>query len=362
MPGPKNGMTLMTEKIYRHLEARYNTTLFDVGGGFHRAGRRWTVRKAINSAAAGIAMRRHSGSPSHAYLVLNSHGGLRYNLWHLRAAKKKRCRIVLHHHVWSYLSQHDSRMQTIVDTAGPDAVHVVACPEMAGALRSQYGDAMRFAYMTPAIMDLAGPPGADAEPLVENDPHAPFRLGMLSNLTLEKGTDDAIRVLDRLREAGENVTLTLAGPLRDAAVRSAVDSARVRCGDSLRCVGPIYGAEKEAFFRELDAFIFPTRYRNESWGIVLNEALMAGVPVITRDLGCIRYLVDNAGTVVETSREDFASEATPILQHWIRDRAEHRRARETAMARGESLRSQASAQLARFVDAFETDDWPTASL
>ena len=91
---------------------------------------------------------------------------------------------------------------------------------------------------------------------------------------------------------------------RQAAYRSSRRRSS-RLGDPL---GPVYGDDKAKFFAEIDVLLFPTQYKHESWGIVLNEALAAGVPVITNDRGCSSIVVgDRAGLVVPDPAQFVAS-------------------------------------------------------
>lgn len=57
-----------------------------------------------------------------------------------------------------------------------------------------------------------------------------------------------------------------------------------------RYVGEVYGAEKARLFAQARALLFPTQW-NESFGLVMAEALMSGTPVICSDRGACRELI-----------------------------------------------------------------------
>ncbi len=118
------------------------------------------------------------------YLVLNSTGGLHYNVLQSLAGRLRGFRQVVHHHVWSYLSVPDWRMRLLVKILKEDSIHVVACPEMAEMVRMIYGSQIRVAYLTPSIIGKRLPLHQQTALAERNDT---FVLGHLSNLTMEKG-------------------------------------------------------------------------------------------------------------------------------------------------------------------------------
>ena len=89
----------------------------------------------------------------------------------------------------------------------------------------------------------------------------------------------------------------LAGPPDGDAERAAIYSACRELGPRLEYRGPLYGEAKQAFFRAVDVFVFPTRYANEAQPAVVFEALAHGVPVLSYDRGCIANQIGSCGSV-----------------------------------------------------------------
>lgn len=349
----------MTERIVAAMQASASVRLYDVGRSFVKVGKGWQVRKFLASFFSSLAIiswRPRSGEK--LYLVLNSHGGLYYNLAQALAGRIRGFELVVHHHVWSYLSKYDWRLRWIIRLVG-DGVHVVACPEMSQKISEMYRVPMRFAYLTPGIV---GPSQIPDRLLLRQSTDDVFRIGMLSNLTMEKGVGLAIETFEELRRRGLPVKILLAGPITDPHAKRVIADAVERWPDSLEHLGPVYGDAKDRFFRTLDVFVFPTQYHNESWGIVLNEALMAGVPVISSVRGCTKYLVGNLGGMVIDRDEDFVPEASRQIEHWIKHPQDHAAATTNSLVRGRQIRSQAERQLAQFVAAFKSDQWPGESV
>lgn len=357
LPGTKTGMTLMTKRIVDEMRQVMDVRLFDISGGYQKSNWVWRIVKASRSFLSGLQILSWRAKPGEClYIPINSQAGLLYNVWQFMMGRLRGFQIVAHHHVWSYLSSYDWRMDWLIRTAGTRGIHVVACPEMLRDLRVMYPRQFGSAFVTPGIVGPKSAVSSDSGECFFPGSRR-FRLGMLSNLTLAKGVGEAIDTLENCLRVGLDVELLLAGPIRDEASRNRIESARLRHGDRLKHLGPLYDDRKDEFYRSLDAFIFPTRYPNESWGIVLNEALMAGVPVATFRRGCTAYLVGDAGLVVEQN-QSFSELATAQVKAWIDDQEAYARARAIAVKRGVELREEAERQLSLFLNAFATKEWP----
>ena len=181
-------------------------------------------------------------------------------------------------------------------------------------------------------------------------------IGTLSNLTIEKGVGEVIDTFAELIRRGLNVRLVLAGPAASKEAGTRIRDAVARFGDRMDVRGPVYGDDKERFLSEIDLFLFPTRYRNESWGIVLNEALMAGVPVCTYRRGCTAYLVGTNGGMVVTDDGKFVASVSDQIESWIKKPATFAAARTRASQRGRELRDEAESLLSGFLDQFSRSD------
>lgn len=66
--------------------------------------------------------------------------------------------------------------------------------------------------------------------------------------------------------------------------------------------GYVSGKEKAKYYSISDIFVLPTFW--DTWGLVINEAMMCGLPVIvTKNAGCSKELVDGNGFVIEAGDE-----------------------------------------------------------
>jgi len=117
--------------------------------------------------------------------------------------------------------------------------------------------------------------------------HEPIALGHMANLTVEKGLDVVLETLQLGLDSGLDLTLHLAGKPADPTSEAMVARASLRFGDRLHLWGFVVEAEKVRFLETIDAFIFPSSYRNEAEPVVVLEALARGVPCFVTAVGCL---------------------------------------------------------------------------
>lgn len=141
-----------------------------------------------------------------------------------------------------------------------------------------------------------------------------IHLGLLSNLTREKGLHTFLDVLRRARRAGLNVKGLLAGPIQSEEDLACLMSAQRELGSFLEYFGPLYGREKDQFYHDVDVFLFPTQYANEAQPTVLFEAQAAGSVLIAFDRGCIANQVGESGIIIPTT-ENFPNQVLRYLQN-----------------------------------------------
>lgn len=68
--------------------------------------------------------------------------------------------------------------------------------------------------------------------------------------------------------------------------------------------GPKYGKEKDELLVSSDILVFPTFYEKETWGLVILEAMQAGLPVISTNEGAIPEIVDDGTTGYIVRKKD----------------------------------------------------------
>ncbi len=160
------------------------------------------------------------------------------------------------------------------------------------------------------------------------DPNAPLRILYCGQLVHRKGVDLLVRAFVRLAERDENVRLKLVGDgeLRADLVGAIPEGVRAR----VEFTGFLQVNELAAQFAGADVFVLPSRH--DGWGVVVNQALAAGLPIICSDaVGAAVDLVapGENGTIVPAGDEDalyntfvdFAADREKLLRFAERSRA-----------------------------------------
>jgi glycosyltransferase involved in cell wall biosynthesis len=125
-----------------------------------------------------------------------------------------------------------------------------------------------------------------------------------------KGIALLLEAFSRVSARNGKIRLHVAGDgiLRDMVTKAIANSARIDWAG--RLTGP---ALLDAY-AAADVFVLPSLF--EPWGLVVNEAMAAGLPVIASDrVGCVDDLVIHGGTgvVVEADRPNLLADAMTRL-------------------------------------------------
>ena len=126
-----------------------------------------------------------------------------------------------------------------------------------------------------------------------------------SKLQPRKHPDDLVHVMARLRDEGLAATLLFVGAGEmEPALRSLVVDYNL--GGSVFFGGFVNQAEMPRVYAASDVFVLPAE--NEPWGLIVNEVLCAGVPVIVAaEVGCVPDLVHDGRNGLLVPAGDVAS-------------------------------------------------------
>jgi glycosyltransferase involved in cell wall biosynthesis len=250
---------------------------------------------------------------------------------------------MLYYHSSNYILRRSFLLSWIVRIAGPRCLHVLASEEMVRKFRATYAGARFQVVDNCAYVAEISPP---REHLRE-----PVRIGLLSNLTMEKGLGLAIDTAKELRAHGTDVRLILAGPLVGADAEAAATRARQDLADAVEFRGTVLGDAKTRFFEDIDVFLFPSLYAHETQSIVVPEAMAAGMPILVHDHNFIRDLLANSDIdhLLLPADGSFPERAAEMIIAWRADphryAADARRCRE----RFDALRERGLGQFERLI-------------
>lgn len=264
------------------------------------------------------------------YMSLSGSWGQVYELAFLIVARLRNMRIYLHHHNYTYLDHPKILTRMLSCLGSSSACHIVLSHGMAARIQTAYPCVKKVAVVSNATFLFNESSGA-------NYAHEPLRsLGFLSNISEDKGIFDFLDLCEALHANGFPLSAKLAGPFQDDKIESAV---RRRLSDlpMIEYQGPVYGADKEEFFRSIDLLIFPTRYPNEAEPLVIHEAMEHGIPVIAYGRGAIPELVDDEVGVVVEPNDAFLPAAMDQIKIWLDDPQSFARCSRASLVRFEKL-------------------------
>jgi len=271
------------------------------------------------------------------YLALSGAYGQIYDWLYVLISKALRRPIFIHHHSFAYIYQ-PTRLNHWFFAWVRNANHIVLSRSMGDAL-------VRLYRLNPAtiktVSNAAFYTAAEAS-RPELAGRAPLQLGYLSNITFEKGIVEFFSILERLHGLHIEYQAHIAGPVAEAA-RETFE--KLLSGASqVEYVGPVFGEAKDAFYRQMDVFLFPTKYANEAEPLVVYEALRQGVYVIACDRGAISEMLRNGAGVAFAQDQIIESAATQIAA-FDRDRDLLRSAQKMSAQQAQKIRTSGRTEL-----------------
>jgi glycosyltransferase involved in cell wall biosynthesis len=143
------------------------------------------------------------------------------------------------------------------------------------------------------------PPGVDTVRFAPTDPPAEHLVLLAGRLVWEKGHQDLLRALALLRERGKDVRALVvgAGPEEERLEAHAAD---LGVTDLVEWRRSVPYPEMPLLYARASAVVLPslpTVMWEEQFGMVLAEALAAGVPVLASQSGAIPEVLAGAGTL-----------------------------------------------------------------
>lgn len=290
LPPPLNGMTKVSRKMLELLNAEGGVTRPAVLPNWL-----WPSWRHI-----GFARQVQQGSGK-LYFVPDAGRGLHLNALEARLMGRYQ-RILLHHHVFSYLNDYDVRFAKFLNALPCCVSHIMLSQNMKRSYHALY-DRHDDIYV------LGNSPFVQKPEIVDRRTRVK-RLGFLSNITTQKGVEEVMETARTIPE----IEIDIAGPATpdvQKTISRFVEEAPLK----RRWLGAVYGSDKEQFFRDIDILLFPTRYPNEAQPLVIFEALAAGIPVLATPRGCIPEQLDTPDWIL--SPESFACEAARLISRWI---------------------------------------------
>ncbi len=120
-------------------------------------------------------------------------------------------------------------------------------------------------------------------------------------LRKRKGVDFLIKAFKEMERTDAVLIIAGSGEEERYLKRLACDSG------SIRFVGYVEGDEKAGYYSQADVFIMPTEH--DPWGLVVNEAMYYGLPIIVTGAAGSSELVTDNGVVIESGNSSMLKDA-----------------------------------------------------
>jgi len=340
LPPPVHGFSNICAAMLNLLRARAAVNVFDrsphAAGGL--AAR---IRRSANPARFLIWCIRNKDA--RLYLGLSGGWGQIIDGPYVLIARMLGRRIFVHHHSFAYINA-PSALNRWLFAFLREQTHVVLSRRMGAELARIYRlNPSKLKVVSNAAFYAAIP--ANSPPRAAGE--APIRLGYLSAVSVEKGIVEFFGVLDELRRLGIAHVAKIAGPV-DPAAQHRFDEL-LAGASNVEYTGPIYGSEKERFYRDVDVFLFPSDYANEAEPLVVIEAMRSGAYVIACERGAIAEMLANGGGAV-CSRSAYVANAAACIRRLSADRADLERAQGLALMQARRLSEASSAELSALLE------------
>ncbi len=280
----------------------------------------------IQRVMRGLSHLLFSGGVRNATLYMSISGGFGqvYEILFLLLARLHNMRLYLHHHSFAYLDRPSWLTRVLTVVAGPASVHITLSTGMATRLQSQYPSVCHILPISNAVFFSSRRSSSVA---VRTSMKT---IGFISNIAEEKGIFDFLDLVAAYEAEGLSIKAKIAGPCQDEETENRLRQ-RISKLNTVEYIGPQYGDDKESFFNEIDALIFPTRYANEAEPLTIHEAMQCAIPVIAYGRGCIPEIVSpECGLVIEPGLP-FTPAALAKIKQWLNSPDVYRMASSSAV-------------------------------
>ncbi|NET48525.1 MAG: glycosyltransferase family 4 protein, partial [Merismopedia sp. SIO2A8] len=188
---------------------------------------------------------------------------------------------------------------------------------------------------------------ADFQQNIPHRPRSPITLLFCGQMIHRKGVDLLLHAFERLHQQGYGVKLLLVG--REAELPQMLSDLPDDVKRDIEFAGFQAPECLPQFFHHADLFILPSRY--DGWGVVVNQALGAGLPIICSDaVGAAHDLVEPGvnGDVFPAGDSTALFEA---LRHYIDQPDRLQQASQSSWKKSKDWTPQVGAQ--HWLDVFQ---------
>jgi poly(glycerol-phosphate) alpha-glucosyltransferase len=183
----------------------------------------------------------------------------------------------------------------------------------------------------------------DLTPFVGNPPQrprTPTTFLFCGQMIQRKGVDVLLQAFEKVICAGHDARLLLVG--REAELPQMLEGLQPKVRSYIEYAGFQSPESLHVFFQRADIFVLPSRY--DGWGVVVNQALGAGLPIIGSDtVGAVEDLVEcgKNGMIFPVGNVDALYDA---LMHYLQNPSEIHEASQASLQKSQAWTPQIGAE------------------
>lgn len=318
LPPPVHGAAMMGQYIYEsrlinesfhcsYINLTTAKSLQDIGkGGICKL---WKSVRLLTKIVKTVCLIR----PQLVYVTPNACGGAFYkDFVVVQILKAMGQKIVVHYHNKGVATHQERPLDNRLYSCFFKRLKVILLSE------ALYDDIQKYVPRNKVFICPNGIPQTLKVETVTQRNNAIPHLLFLSNLLVNKGVLILLNACYILKEKGYSFVSEFVGSetVEMDAERFKEEVEKRNLSGMVAYKGKKYGKEKQRYYEKADIFIFPTL--NETFGIVLLEAMEQALPCISTNEGGIPDIIENGKTgyiVHKHSAEELAEKIEYLIQH-----------------------------------------------
>lgn len=244
--------------------------------------------------------------PNLCYVTPNAKGGAFYkDFVVIQLLKSMGCKIIIHYHNKGVSTRQNHWFDNQLYKHFFKGLKVILLA------KSLYTDFSKYVDIDNLYICPNGIPQTISLPLIT---HRKFSVLFLSNMMEEKGVWTLLKACKILKENNQTFECHFVGKWSN--ITKELFNKKIenyKLNDCVFAHGAQYGNEKNKYWQQCDLFVFPTYYHNESFPMVLLEAMQQKKACISTDEGGIPEIIVQNQTGYLIPKQDHVSLAEKII-------------------------------------------------
>jgi poly(glycerol-phosphate) alpha-glucosyltransferase len=243
---------------------------------------------------------------------------------------------------------------------------VAASTGLKGALQKQFASALNHCTAIAAIGTLAQQdyqqrfPGKPVfnipyycnlsrfAPSQPSPPQSPITILFCGQMIARKGVDVLLEAFTQVIQAGCDARLLLVG--REAELPQMLEAIPPEVRSHIEYAGFQAPDDLPTFFQQADLFVLPSRY--DGWGVVVNQALGAGLPILCSETVGAAHDLITPGKNGMTFPVGDAAALSRLLHHYLTQPTKLQNAQQASLEKARAWSPQIGAK--RWLEVFQT--------